>query len=130
MRRLTLLTAALACLLASCGGGSDEKKAAPTATTTVAKGLKVSAKEYSFNPSNVVVKGGGGKLKITLTNDGSIAHDLKVEKNGQEIGGTPTFAGGQTQSATVKLAPGSYTFLCTVGDHADLGMRGKLTVER
>jgi plastocyanin len=129
LRPLALLTALLACLLASCGGGDDEKKAPTTATTTASKGLKVVAKEYSFDPENVVVKG-GGSLKITLDNKGSIAHNLKVEKAGEEIGGTPTFPGGESQSGKVKLAPGSYTFVCTVGDHADLGMRGKLTVER
>ena len=61
-------------------------------------------------------------------NDGSLAHDLRIEKDSEDIGGTPIFTGGETKSAKVTLAPGDYEFLCTVGDHADRGMKGKLTV--
>jgi plastocyanin len=130
VRGLALLAALLSCLLAACGGGEEKKKAARTETVAASKGLRVVGREYSFNPENVVVTGGGGPLKITLDNKGSLAHNLKVEKDGSEIGGTPTFASGESQSGTVKLAPGSYTFICTVGNHADLGMKGKLTVKR
>jgi uncharacterized cupredoxin-like copper-binding protein len=43
------------------------------------------------------------------------------------VGGTPAFQGGK-RTAHVKLEPGRYEFLCTVGDHAELGMRGTLRV--
>ena len=119
----------IASLLSACGGGGEKKQAAPTKTVTASQGLRVVGKEYSFSPANVVVKG-AGSLKITLDNKGSLAHNLKVEKDGEELGGTPTFAGGDSQSGTVKLAPGDYTFVCTVGNHEDLGMHGKLTVKR
>jgi plastocyanin len=85
------------------------------------------AKEYSFDPSTIVVEGAGA-LRLTLDNKGSLAHDIKVEKDGRVLGGTPPFPAGETRSATVRLAPGSYDFLCTVGDHAELGMKGKLEV--
>ena len=130
MRRLALLTAFLACLLASCGGDDEQKPAATTKTVAASDGLRVVGREYSFDPKDVVVTGGGGPLKITLDNQGSLAHNLKVEKDGDELGGTPTFASGDAQSGTVKLAPGSYEMVCTVGNHADLGMKGKLTVKR
>jgi uncharacterized cupredoxin-like copper-binding protein len=29
----------------------------------------------------------------------------------------------------VRLTPGTYEMLCTVGDHAELGMRGELEVK-
>ena len=45
------------------------------------------------------------------------------------MGGTPTFSGGQTRTGTVLVEPGEYELVCTVGDHADLGMTGKLTVK-
>jgi plastocyanin len=45
-----------------------------------------------------------------------------------DIGGTPTFAGGEPRTGTVQVEPGEYELLCTVGDHAALGMKGKLTV--
>jgi plastocyanin len=71
---------------------------------------------------------GPGTLRIKLENKGSLAHDLKVEKDGREIGGTDAFPAGESRSASVRLAKGTYEFVCTVGDHAELGMRGKLKV--
>ena len=44
-------------------------------------------------------------------------------------GGTPPFPGGGTRSARLRLEPGSYKLLCTVGDHAELGMTGELEVK-
>jgi plastocyanin len=72
---------------------------------------------------------GGGQAKIEFQNDGSLAHNLRVEENGADIGGTPTFQGGETKTATVQLRTGDYTFICTVGDHANRGMTGKITVK-
>jgi len=51
-----------------------------------------------------------------------------VEKDGRVLGGTPAFLAGETRSATVRLPAGTFDFLCTVGDHAELGMKGKLKV--
>jgi uncharacterized cupredoxin-like copper-binding protein len=45
------------------------------------------------------------------------------------VGGTPTFQGGRTRTAWIKLQLGSYRMVCTVGDHEDLGMVGTLEVE-
>jgi plastocyanin len=93
--------------------------------------LPFTAREYSFNPKSVTVDTGGkpATLAVQLHNAGSITHDLRIEKDGQEIGGTPIIQGGQDAQTKVKLAPGSYTFLCTVGDHAQLGMKGSLSVK-
>jgi len=89
----------------------------------------VKADEYRFDPSNVVVTG-GGPLKIELRNDGSQAHDLHVQsEDGDDRGGTPVFGPGQTKTTIVRLAPGKYEFECTVGDHAAQGMKGTLTVK-
>jgi plastocyanin len=68
-------------------------------------------------------------VQLEFENAGSLAHNLRLVKDGQEVGGSPTFQGGETKSATVDLQPGTYEMLCTVGDHAQLGMKGKLTVK-
>jgi plastocyanin len=86
------------------------------------------AKEYSFDPAGIVVRG-PGVLRLTLSNEGSLAHNLKLMKDGEELGGTPSFPGGQSRSARLRVASGDYEFVCTVGDHAALGMKGKLEVE-
>ena len=125
MRRLSPLIALLALLAAGCGGDDDE----PGRTVTAAAGdaITVIADEYSFDPETIVLSG-GGELTIELENQGTLAHNLRVFDGGSDIGGTPTFPGGEKRSGTVELEPGEYELICTVGDHADLGMTGELTV--
>jgi plastocyanin len=88
----------------------------------------VSAREYSLNPARVMV-GGPGELRIKLRNRGSLPHDVRLERGGRDVGGTPPIPGGHSAAATVALHPGRYELLCTVGDHAQLGMRGVLHVK-
>lgn len=125
VRRLVPLIAALAAV-AGCGGDDDS----PGRTVTVAPGetLEVVADEYSFDPEGIVMEG-GGRLTVELKNAGALAHNLRVFDGAGDIGGTPTFSGGQTRPGTVTVRRGEYELVCTVGDHAALGMTGKLTVK-
>ena len=125
MRRLLPLTALLLIVVAGCG--DDDDTAGRTVTVKSGKEVTVVAKEYSFAPDTIVVTG-GGKLTVELDNQGTLAHNLRVFDGGTDIGGTPTFAGGEPRTGTVEVEPGEYEILCTVGDHADLGMKGKLEV--
>jgi plastocyanin len=124
LRRFAL-TLALAPLLAVGCGGDD----APERTVTVPANGKVAVvgREYSFDPSEIVVRG-AGRLTLTLRNKGSLAHNVKVLRANEEIGGTPSFPAGRSESATLNLEHGSYELVCTVGDHAELGMTGELVV--
>jgi plastocyanin len=125
VRRLLSLTALL--LVAAAGCGDDDDTAGRTVTVEAGKTVTVIAKEYSFDPETVVLTG-GGKLTVELDNEGTLAHNLRVFDGGKDIGGTPTFAGGEPRAGTLQVEPGEYELLCTVGDHAALGMKGKLTV--
>jgi plastocyanin len=125
MRRLAVPCAILL-WLAGCGDGDDEEPAR-SVTVNPNSTLRVTAGEYSFDPGRVVVRG-AGPLTIRLRNDGELAHNLRVERGGEDIGGTPTFGGGETQAGRVNLEHGRYEMVCTVGDHAELGMRGQLEV--
>jgi plastocyanin len=124
LTRFALTLAALVLLAAGCGGND---RPGSTVTAPAGGSVRVTAKEYSFDPSTIVVQG-AGSLRLTLDNKGTLAHNIKVEKDGQVIGGTPAFPAGETRSAIVRLASGTYDFVCTVGDHAELGMKGKLKV--
>jgi plastocyanin len=125
VRRLLPLTALLLVVAAGCG--DDEDTPGRTVTVKSGKEVAVVAKEYSFDPETIVLTG-GGKLTVELDNQGTLAHNLRVFDGGTDIGGTPTFAGGEPRTGTVEVEPGEYEILCTVGDHADLGMKGKLEV--
>ena len=126
MRRLAV-PCALLLALAGCGGGDDAK---PTRTVTTAAGgtLDVSAHEYAFDPNRVVVSGAGA-VRIVLHNEGDLAHDIRLERDGRDVGGTQPFPGGETKSVRLRLQPGRYKLLCSVGDHAELGMTGTLKVK-
>ena len=123
---LLLLLAALAA--AGCGNDGGGKSTGGAATLGKGETLDVTAREYSFTPAAIVLKG-SGELRIHLRNDGSLAHDVRLRRDGREVGGTDSIPPGKTADATVKVAPGRYELLCTVGDHAELGMTGELQVK-
>src|SRR5688572_9510190 len=126
MRRLA---APFAALLMSVGcGGDDDGDTSRTVTLDRGSTVVVRAREYSFDPDRVVVRG-PGPLTIELQNDGELADNLRLLRDGEEVGGSPSFPGGRTESARVRVEPGSYEMVCTVGDHAELGMKGRLEVK-
>jgi uncharacterized cupredoxin-like copper-binding protein len=126
MRRLAV---PCALLLAAAGcGGDDGGKPTRTVTTDAGGTLTVTAREYSFDPNRVVV-GGAGPVRIVLRNEGDLAHNIHLERDGEDVGGTPSFAPGGSESVRLDLRPETYELLCTVGDHAQLGMKGRLEVK-
>ena len=124
--RLRLL-AALSCaalVVAGCGGDSGGSDSAPA-------DLTVNMTEYRFEPSDVTVSPGA---TIRVTNEGEIAHNLKVERGPdpkdetQELAGTDSFLPRDAESFQVRLPRGRYAMVCTVPGHRELGMTGRLRV--
>jgi plastocyanin len=70
-----------------------------------------------------------GKVTIGFTNPAPLEHDVAIEgEDGKEIAVSETIASGET-SVSTELAPGTYTFFCTVPGHREAGMEGTLTVK-
>jgi plastocyanin len=115
-------------LAVSCGNDEGSGDGGGTASLGIGEVLAVSGDEYSFDPATVVVDG-AGELTIRLRNDGSLAHNLKLRRDGSEVGGTASLPAGESGSATVRVSSGRYEMICTVGDHAELGMTGELQVK-
>jgi plastocyanin len=129
---LTVLLAlgALALFVTGCGGDDDDDAAATEATNTEAAGgggaTSVSMTEYAFDPSDLTVSMGD---VIEVTNDGELPHNLTVE--GEDLA-TSDLDPGASEGLEVGPRPlpaGDYEFICTIGDHAEQGMTGTMTVE-
>ena len=70
-----------------------------------------------------------GKVTIDFTNPAALEHDVAIEgESGEEIVASEVITEGKT-SASADLAPGTYTFFCTVPGHREAGMEGTLTVK-
>lgn len=99
--------------------------AAPRAPARV----QVVAREYSFSLSRLHVR--AGTAVIELANFGQDPHDLRVQRIGaKRIAGLGVVSPGKRGELTVKLAPGRYSFWCSVANHRQLGMRTVLIVTR
>ena len=111
--------------MAGCGGDDEPGR---TVTAPASGAVRVVGREYSLDPATIVMRG-PGTLRVRLVNEGSLAHNLRLMKDGEKLGGTPSFPAGESRSARLRVERGSYEFICTVGDHAELGMRGTLKVD-
>jgi len=96
-----------------------------TSTSTVgttATTVEVGMFEYRFDLSTQTVR--SGQVTFHIVNKGSETHNFSI--NGVKAG---TIIGpGATETYTVALPPGTYTYVCDVPFHADRGMTGALTV--
>ena len=109
---------------------------APGATATTASSQSagdsaVSAvlREWALDLS--VSEVAAGKVTFTVTNQGSMGHNLTVvDSSGSVIGATPTFRKSEgAQTLEVTLAPGTYTVLCSLPGHAARGQQAQLVVK-
>lgn len=126
MRRLIPTLAGLAALF-GCGG---DDKPLRTATVPGESPIRIEGDEYSFEPRRLIVTGAGPELRITLDNVGSLAHNIRVLDGDRDLGGLRSFPSGEERGTTIRVPPGNYRLVCTVGDHAKLGMTGELEVRR
>jgi plastocyanin len=70
-----------------------------------------------------------GKVTIDFTNPATLEHDVAIEAEaGEEIAASELIGKGKA-SVSAELAPGTYTFYCTVPGHREAGMEGTLTVK-
>jgi plastocyanin len=70
-----------------------------------------------------------GKVTLDFTNPQALTHDVAIEdSSGKTLGQTELIAEG-SDSTTVNLKPGEYTYYCTVPGHREAGMEGTLVVK-
>jgi len=88
--------------------------------------LAASPTQLAFNTKSLSSK--PGKVTIDFSNPSMLEHDVAIEQNGKQIAVSQLIASSKT-SVSADLAPGTYTFLCTVPGHAEAGMEGTLVVK-
>jgi plastocyanin len=90
--------------------------------TRVTTNVTVHGGEYYFNLSQNSAP--VGTVVFTFVNDGDVGHDFQIAGKS-----TPVIAHGETATLTVDFTkPGTYPYLCSVGEHAIYGMQGVFTV--
>lgn len=136
-------------VVAGCGSGSSSGAVATTtsappaattapattapATTPAAGGSTVAV---AADPSGALayvqtsLTAPAGTTTFTFTNDSPVPHNLTFEKAGteDELGATKTITGA-SDSVTLDLPAGTYTYYCSVPGHEAAGMKGTLTVK-
>jgi plastocyanin len=105
-------------------GGKAQPEAAAKGPGGTLK-LAADPTQLAFDKTTLASK--PGKVTIDFANPSALEHDVAIEQNGTQIAISETIAKGKT-SVTAALAPGTYTFLCTIPGHAEAGMEGTLTV--
>jgi plastocyanin len=132
MRALVAALAAAAAALPLGCGDDDEPGRTVTLPAEPPRPVEIAGDEYSFDPETVNITGAGDaaplEVELVLDNQGGLAHNARVFRGDDELGGTPTFQGGDTRSGTVRLGAGEYRLVCTVADHEEQGMTGELIV--
>jgi uncharacterized cupredoxin-like copper-binding protein len=126
--RQRTLAALCALLLAACGTTTPEPPA----------GVRIVATEFRFEPAAPTLMANMA-MPLTFKNAGQTLHDFTIvagpgipEAAAQTAAQSPYHIAAEPgKEATLMLAlpAGSYTFICSVQGHKELGMQGTITVQ-
>lgn len=131
--------------LVACGSSSDDSSSTSAETTESqaetgsgqaeggsagsATALDIEAASSGLAYTSDTATSKAGNVTLDFTNPQPLAHDVAIEdSSGKTIGKSDLITEG-SDSTTVDLKPGEYTFYCTVPGHREAGMEGTLTVE-
>jgi uncharacterized cupredoxin-like copper-binding protein len=127
-------------LLTACGGDDGSDTAATTTSasteagtsssapaTDAAQAQTITATETEFQIALDASSFPAGSYRIEVANDGTMTHNLEVERDGAEVATTDDIAPGRSATLDVTLEPGTYVFYCGIGQHRAAGM--EVTVE-
>jgi plastocyanin len=109
-----------AALIGGCGG-SEPVSQAPD------RRVEIALDDFLLRPQNV--RADAGRVTFAVTNQGRLGHNLRLRggSEGEHVV-TTTLLPGKEATKSVRLAPGDYTMLCTVANHEQLGMTGRLVL--
>lgn len=131
---LVLLVLVSGCVKSKDAAGTDTNTTTPpppsggTPPAPVELSVSTSA-PYAYSPATLTASA-GDVVNLTYTNDDPVPiqqHNWVLD----EAGATTEIIGVGESTSVTFTAPeaGTYTFYCSVGNHAQLGMTGTFTVE-
>lgn len=115
-------------VIAGCGGSGSAATGGP-ATPVPSGVVAVEARNdpYSFSPSTLTVP--AGSVTFSVKNAGTEEHEFEIFKGETVVDEVEGLVPGLTKELTVTLEAGSYTYVCKLNGHDQLGMKGTLTVQ-
>jgi plastocyanin len=112
-------TLIVAALLIGCGGSQ------PTASVRDGR-VEIALDEFLIAPQDITVE--PGRATFRITDRGRLRHSFRLWGADSEPVNVQTLFPGEEAVRTADLAPGEYRMVCTVSNHAELGMSGRLIV--
>jgi plastocyanin len=117
VRDIAVLVAAVA--LAGCGGGER-------AASATGRHARIELDDFLIRPQVLTAR--AGRLTLEVSNRGRLAHAFHLQQPGHDALKLAPLLPGDSATRSVVLAPGEYRMVCTVSNHAELGMTGRLVV--
>jgi plastocyanin len=108
-----------ALLLAGCGGGE------PAAEVRDGR-VSIALDDFYLTPQRLEAE--AGRATFEVVNRGRLPHNFRLVRGAREPLQVTTMLPGESGDATIELARGRYRMVCTVANHAQLGMTGTLVV--
>jgi plastocyanin len=104
--------------------GAEATPAASAGGGNAASEQTVTMVDIAFQPDSLTIPA-NTDVTVSLPNTGAALHNFSVD----ELGISVDVAPGDTGSATINAAAGTYEFYCNVPGHKEAGMLGTLTVQ-
>ena len=105
----------------------DAPPAHVAAAQRPATAIGIGEREYAIAVYRPTVR--PGRLRLDVRNLGEDVHDLVVRRAGHTYAKLGTVKPGASSTLRLTLSrPGRYTLVCTIADHAALGMHAILRV--
>ncbi|MBP9114710.1 MAG: cupredoxin domain-containing protein [Acidimicrobiia bacterium] len=129
MAIIALSLVSIAALSTACGSSSDDKKESKTSTSTNTKTVKVSLKDdvsgMSVTPASIEVEA-GTNLKLVVTNDGTVVHNLSTEDGKFKTADLTPFSSADLEIGKVEK---STELNCAIPGHKEAGMFMNIVVK-
>jgi plastocyanin len=118
---LARATAALVALAVAGGCGGDE----PTAVVRN-NSVEITLDEFFIAPQNLSAR--PGRVTFRVADHGRLRHSFRLWGPDSAPVEIESILPGDETVRVGKLEPGEYRMVCTVSNHAELGMTGRLVV--